>query len=336
MTKKLINDAEAVIDEMLAGIVATHPHHVRLLADSPRSLVAAGAPRPGKVGIVVGGGSGHEPGFLGYVGRGMADAAAVGNPFASPGPDPIIAATRAVHGGAGVVYVIGNYSGDVMNFEMAAELAELDSIRTRTVLVTDDVASAPAAEADRRRGVGGAVFVFKAAGAAADMGRDLDGVVQAAQHANASVRTMGVALEPCSLPATLKPNFTLAAGELELGIGIHGEPGVEKGPMRPADAVADAILDRVLGELDPPAGSEVAVLVNGMGATPLMELYVVARHVLDRLARRNLRVHRCLVGNFLTALEMAGCSISVMKLDAELKSLLDHPAEPVLLRNFQG
>ena len=334
MTKKLINDAGTVIDEMLAGIVAAHPRHVRRLDHSPRTLIAAGAPRPGKVGIVVGGGSGHEPGFLGYVGRGMADGAAVGNPFASPGPDPIVAATKAVHGGAGVLYVIGNYAGDVMNFEMAAELAELESITTRTVVVTDDVASAPISGAARRRGVAGAVFVFKVAGAAADMGRDLKGVAEAAELANANVRTMGVALEPCSLPATLKHNFTLAAGELELGIGIHGEPGVERGPMRPADAVADAILDRVLAELDPPAGSDVAVLVNGMGGTPLMELYIVARHVLDRLSRRNLAIHRCLVGNFLTALEMAGCSISVIKLDDELKPLLDYPAEPVLFRNF--
>ncbi len=334
MTKKLINDAGTVIDEMLAGIVAAHPRHVRLLDHSPRSLISAGAPRPGKVGIVVGGGSGHEPGFLGYVGRGMADGAAVGNPFASPGPDPIVATTKAVHGGAGVLYIIGNYAGDVMNFEMAAELAELESITTRTVVVTDDVASAPISEAGRRRGVAGAVFVFKAAGAAADMGRDLSGVAQVAEMANASVRTMGVALEPCSLPATLKHNFTLSADELELGIGIHGEPGVERGPMRPADAVADAILDRVLAELDPPPGSDVAVLVNGMGGTPLMELYIVARHVLDRLSRRNLAIHRCLVGNFLTALEMAGCSISVIKLNDELKVLLDYPAEPVLFRDF--
>lgn len=334
MTKKLINDAERVIDDMLAGIVAAHPGHVRLLGESKRSLIAAGAPRPGKVGIVVGGGSGHEPGFLGYVGPGMADAAAVGNPFAAPGPEPILAATKAVHGGAGVVYVIGNYAGDVMNFEMAAELAELDGITTRTVVVMDDVASAPLAEASRRRGVGGAIFVFKAAGAAADLGRDLDSVAEAAEMAKANVRTMGVALEPCSLPATRTPNFTLGADEIELGIGIHGEPGVERGPMRPADAVADAILERVLSELDPPAGSEVAVLVNGMGGTPLMELYVVARHVLHRLKGRNLVVHRCLVGNFLTAIEMAGCSISVLKLNGALKRLLDHPAEPVLFRYF--
>lgn len=334
MTKKLINDANRVIDEMLAGIVAAHPSEVRLLAGSPRSLIAAGAPRPGKVGIVVGGGSGHEPGFLGYVGRGMADGAAVGNPFAAPGPEPIVAATKAVNGGAGVLYVIGNYAGDVMNFEMAAELAALEDIVTRTVVVADDIASAPAAEANRRRGVGGAIFVFKAAGAAADLGRDLDAVAAAAELASSRVRTMGVALEPCSLPATLTPNFSLAAEEIELGIGIHGEAGVERGPMRSADAVADAILDRVLGELEPPAESEVAVLVNGMGATPLMELYVVARRVHERLRQRKIVVYRTLVGNFLTALEMAGCSISIMSLNHELKVLLDHPAQPVLLRNF--
>lgn len=334
MTKKLINHAETVIEDMLGGIVAAHPRHVRLLAGSPRSLVATGAPRPGKVAIVVGGGSGHEPGFLGYVGKGLADAAAVGNPFAAPGPEPILEAAKAVHGGAGVLFLYGNYAGDVMNFDMAAELAELEGIEVRTVLVRDDVASAPPAEAERRRGVGGAVFVFKAAGAAADMGRDLAGVVAAAEHANANVRTMGVALAPCSLPATLTPNFTLAADEIELGIGIHGEAGVEKGPMRPAAAIANAILDRVLGELAPPRGSRVAVLVNGMGGTPLMELYVVARRTLERLQGDGLTIHHCMVGNYLTALEMAGCSISVMKLDDELVALLEHPAEPVLLRNF--
>ncbi|MGH7102238.1 MAG: dihydroxyacetone kinase subunit DhaK [Acetobacteraceae bacterium] len=334
MTKKLINNAGNVIDDMLAGIVAAHPGEVRLAPDSPRSLISAAAPRPGKVGIVIGGGSGHEPGFLGYVGEGMADAAAVGNPFAAPGPEPILAATRAVHGGAGVLYVIGNYTGDVMNFEMAAELAGLEGIETRTVVATDDVASAPLASAERRRGVAGAIFVFKAAGAAADLGYDLESVASAALLANARVRTMGVALEPCSLPATLTPNFTLGADEIELGIGIHGEPGVERGPMRPADDVADAMFERVLAELDPAPGSEVAVLVNGMGATPLMELYVVARRVLERLEGRDLIVHRTLVGNFLTALEMAGCSISVLTLNEELKHLLDHPARPVLLGNF--
>ncbi len=334
MTKKLINDAANVIDEMLAGIVAAHPREVRLAPGSPRSLIRAAAPRPDKVGIVIGGGSGHEPGFLGYIGEGMADGAAVGNPFAAPGPEPILAATKAVNGGAGVLYVIGNYAGDVMNFEMAAELAGLEGIETRTVIVTDDVASAPRAEAHRRRGVAGAIYVFKAAGAAADLGHNLESVARAALLANARVRTMGVALAPCSLPATLVPNFTLAAEEIELGIGIHGEPGVERGPMRSADAVADAILERVLAELDPLPGSEVAVLVNGMGATPMMELYVVARRVLDRLERRNLVLHRTLVGNFLTALEMAGCSISVMTLNEELKQLLDHPARPVLLGNF--
>ncbi|HTW29475.1 MAG TPA: dihydroxyacetone kinase subunit DhaK [Acetobacteraceae bacterium] len=332
MTKKLINEPHDVIEDMLAGIVAAHPGHVRLLPDSPRSLVSIAAPRPGKVGIVVGGGSGHEPAFLGYVGRGIADAAAVGNPFASPGPEPIVEATKAVHGGAGVLYLYGNYAGDVMNFDMAAELCAFEDIAVRTVLVTDDVASAPREEADRRRGVAGGFFVFKAAGAAADLGRDLDGVEAAARHANALVRTMGVALEPCSLPATRTPNFNLGPDEIELGIGIHGEPGVEKGPMRAADAVADEILDRVMAELHTPPGSRVAVLVNGMGATPLMELYVIARRVLHRLADRRIGVHRTFVGNFVTALEMAGCSISLLVLDDELTTLLDHPADCVMFR----
>ena len=332
MTKKLMNGAEDMIGQMLAGIVAAHPEHVRLLPENGRSIVAVNGPRAGKVGVVVGGGSGHEPAFLGYVGKGIADGAAVGNPFASPGPAPVVEATKAAHGGRGVIYLYGNYAGDCMNFDMAAELCALDDIEVRTVLVTDDVASAPPAEAHRRRGVAGGFFVFKVAGAAADHGRDLDGVVAVANRANAAVRTMGVALNPCSLPSTLVENFSLGPDEIELGIGIHGEPGVEKGPMRSADAIADRLLDAVLAELETPPGTRVAVLVNGMGGTPLMELYVVANRVLARLRERELAVHRTWVGNYVTAMEMAGCSITVFVLDDELQGLLDHPADCVMFR----
>ena len=332
MTKKLMNGADDIIEQMLAGIVAAHPEHVRLLPENGRSIVAVNGPRAGKVGVIVGGGSGHEPAFLGYVGRGLADGAAVGNPFASPGPAPVVEATKAVNGGRGVVYLYGNYAGDCMNFDMAAELCTLDDIETQTVLVTDDVASAPSAEVHLRRGVAGGFFVFKIAGAAADQGRDLAGVVAVARKANAAVRTMGVAIAPCSLPNTLVENFHLGPDEIELGIGIHGEPGVEKGPMRSADAIADRLLDAVLAELDTPPGTRVAVLVNGMGGTPLMELYVVANRVLGRLRERNLQIHRSWVGNYVTAMEMAGCSITVFVLDDELQALLDHPADCVMFR----
>jgi len=327
-----MNGADEMIGQMLAGIVAAHPGHVRLLPENGRSIVAVNGPRPGKVGVLVGGGSGHEPAFLGYVGRGLADAAAVGNPFASPGPSPVVDATKAVDGGKGVIYLYGNYAGDVMNFDMAAELVALDDIEARTVLVTDDVASAPPDQAHRRRGVAGGFFVFKMAGAAADQGRDLDGVVAAAKKANAAVRTMGVAINPCSLPNTLIENFSLGPNEIELGIGIHGEAGVEKGPMMPADAIADRLLDAVLAELETPPGTKIAVLVNGMGGTPLMELYVVARRVLERLDGLGLVVHRTWVGNYVTAMEMAGCSISVIVLDDDLTGLLDHPADCVMFR----
>ena len=331
MTKKLINSAETVIEEMLAGVLAAHPEHLRQLAHSPRSIVRRDAPRAGKVGVLVGGGSGHEPAFLGYIGRGLADAAAVGNPFASPGPEPVLEATKAIDGGAGVLYLYGNYAGDVMNFDMAAEMVAMDDIEVRTVLITDDIASAPKAEAHRRRGVAGDFFVFKVAGAAAELGRDLDAVEQVARRANANTRTMGVALAPCSLPATLTPNFELGPDEMELGIGIHGEPGVEKGKLRSADEIADAMLERIASEL-PLKSARVALLVNGLGGTALMELYVVANRVIRNLTERGATIHRSFVGNYVTAFEMAGCSVSVMVLDDDLQALLDHPADCAMFR----
>lgn len=327
MTKKLINAPDQVVAEMIEGIVAAHGGHLRQLAHSPRSVVAQGAPRPGKVGILIGGGSGHEPAFVGYVGKGLADAAAIGNVFASPGPDPVLEATKEINGGAGVLYLYGNYAGDVMNFDMAAEMAAMEDIEVRTVLVTDDVASAPSDRREERRGVAGDFFVFKIAGAAADLGADLDAVEAAARKANEATLTMGVALEPCSLPATLRPNFTLGDDEMEIGLGIHGEPGVERGPIRKADDVADALLDRILAELDAGAGDSVAVLVNGLGATSMMELYILYRRVVQRLDGAGIRIHANWVGEYVTSLEMAGASITLMKLDDELTRLLDHPAD---------
>ncbi len=246
-TKKIINDGDRAVDEMLDGVIAAHSGHLRRLDDSPRSIVAVDGPRPGKVGFVIGGGSGHEPTFLGFVGRGLADAAAVGNVFASPPPDPILGCTRAVSGGAGVLYMYGNYAGDVMNFDMAAEMAAMEDIEVRTVLTTDDIASAPRDRRDTRRGVAGNFFVFKAAGAACDRMLDLDAVERVARRANDATFTMGVALAACSLPQTRRPNFSLGADEMEIGMGIHGEPGVARGPLQPADAIVDEMLDRILG-----------------------------------------------------------------------------------------
>ncbi|HUG63544.1 MAG TPA: dihydroxyacetone kinase subunit DhaK [Methylomirabilota bacterium] len=326
-TKKLINDARDVVEEMLAGFVAAHPRHVRILPDSPRSVVAVDGPRPGKVGLVIGGGSGHEPTFIGFVGRGLADACAVGNIFASPPPDPILECTRAVDGGAGVLYMYGNYGGDVMNFDMAAELAAMDDIDVRTVVTTDDIASAPPDQKDKRRGVAGNVFIFKMAAAACDLMWPLDDCARAAVKANARTYTMGVALTPCSMPQTLRPNFEIGPEDMEIGMGIHGEPGIARQPLKPADAVVDEIMDRIFAEMKPEAGAKVAVLVNSLGSTTPMELYVVNRRVHRRLADAGVAVHATWVGPYCTSLEMAGCSVSVVHLDDELTRLLDHPCD---------
>lgn len=331
-TKKLINNPDNIIFEMVEGFLGAHPDLVMRHGQSGRALVAVDGPREGKVGIVIGGGSGHEPAFLGYVGRGLADAVAIGNVFASPSPEPILEATRAADGGAGVVYLYGNYSGDVMNFDMAAEVAAAEGIKVRTVLVTDDVASAPAERAHERRGIAGDFFVFKIAGAAADRMASLEEVVAAAEKANRSTFTMGVALGPCSLPQTLKPNFSIGEDEMEIGMGIHGEPGISRGPLETADSVTDKLLDRIFAELILSAGDEVAVLVNGLGSTSLMELYLLHRRVKERLDERKVQIYRSFLGEYVTSLEMAGASISLLKLDNELKTLLDHPCRTAALQ----
>lgn len=331
-TKKLINDPDAVVDEMIEGMLAAHPRHLRLAPGHRRALMAVDGPRPGKVGVVVGGGSGHEPTFAGLVGRGLADAVAVGNVFASPPPDPILACAKAVDGGAGVLFVYGNYAGDCMNFDMAAEMAEMDGLEVRTVLTTDDVASAPPDRKDERRGVAGNAFVFKVAGAAADRMLALDEVERLARHANARTFTVGVALSPCSLPQTLVPNFEIGDGEMEVGMGIHGEPGVLRTTLRPADDVVDDILERIFAECRATAGDRVAVMVNSLGSTSMMELYILQRQVKRRLDERGIAVHRSWVGPFCTALEMAGASLTLMWLDDELAPLLEHPADAAQFR----
>ena len=332
-TKKLINSGADAVDEMLEGILAAHPEHLYAVEDMPRAIVAKNGPRNGKVGLVIGGGSGHEPTFLGYVGKGLADAAAIGNVFASPPPDPIVACAKAADGGAGVLFMYGNYAGDVMNFDMAAELLGLDDIEVRTVLTTDDVASAPPEQGNKRRGVAGNVFIFKAAGAACDLMYSLEDVERVARHANSRTYTMGVALSPCSLPQTLKPNFLIGEDEMEIGMGIHGEPGVARGPLRSADEVTDQLLDGILGEMGAAeAGDRVAVLVNSLGSTPMMELYIMMRRVKARLEDAGLLIHTSLVGNYCTSLEMAGSSITVMHLDDELQELIDHPCDCAMFR----
>ncbi|TCU31042.1 dihydroxyacetone kinase DhaK subunit [Rhizobium azibense] len=326
-TKKLINSGANVVDEMLQGVLVAHPHHLYAAEDMPRAIIAKNGPRKGKVGLVIGGGSGHEPTFLGFVGKGLADAAAIGNVFASPPPDPIIACAKAVDGGAGVLFMYGNYAGDVMNFDMAAEMLALDDIEVRTVLTTDDVASAPSDQMHKRRGVAGNVFIFKAAGAACDLLYSLDDVERAARRANSRTYTMGVALSPCSLPQTLRPNFMIGEDEMEIGMGIHGEPGVARGPLKTADEVTDELMDSILGEMNASPGDRVAVMVNSLGSTPMMELYIMMRRVKSRLDDAGLVIHTSLVGNYCTSLEMAGASITVMHLDGELQRLIDHPCD---------
>jgi dihydroxyacetone kinase-like protein len=325
--KKLINDPFAVVDEMIDGYVAAHPDLVkRAPGGNGRAVVRADAPIVGKVGVIIGGGSGHEPAFMGYVGIGSADGCPVGNVFASPSPDPILAATKAVSGGAGVIYSYGNYSGDVMNFDMAAELAGAEGIEVRTVLVTDDVASAPKGKEDERRGIAGGFFVFKAIAARATEKASLAEVEASARHANDRTRTMGVALAACTVPAAGRPTFSLEDNEMEIGLGIHGEPGMRRGPLESADKVTDALVDAILADMPLGKGDSVAVLVNGLGATPAMELYIMFRRVAARLGAIGVTIHRSYVGEYVTSLEMAGASVTLLHLDAELTRLVDAPA----------
>ncbi|PSJ62623.1 bifunctional sugar-binding transcriptional regulator/dihydroxyacetone kinase subunit DhaK [Kumtagia ephedrae] len=330
--KKFINDPQDVIEEMLAGAVAAHRKHIAPIGGSHRALVARDGPRPGKVGLVVGGGSGHEPCFLGYVGRGMADAVAVGNVFSSPPPDPILQCARAASRGRGVLFVYGNYAGDVMNFEMAAEMAEEEGIEVRTVLTTDDIASSPVEDRDGRRGVAGNVFVFKIAGAACDLGWSLEACEAVTRRANARTYTVGVALEPGSLPQTRRPSFEIGADEMEIGMGIHGEPGVARERMKTADEITDAMMDRIFAEMTAGRGDRVAVLVNSFTATPLMELYILYRRVEQRLSAKGIDIAANWVGPYCTSLDMTGASITILHLDDELDSLLNHPCETAFLR----
>lgn len=322
--KKLINNPDQVVDHMLAGFLRANQSIIRRSERDPRAVVRRST-EPDKVGIIIGGGSGHKPAFIGYVGEGMADGVAVGNIFASPSPYPILAAMQDVYQGKGILLIYGNYSGDCMNFSMAAELAEMENIEVKQIIVGDDVASAPLDEADRRRGIAGEFFVYKIAGAKAAAGASLEEVYQTTQKANEWVRSMGVALSPCSLPQTGKPSFTLGDDEMEIGLGVHGEPGVRRGALLPAREVTKELVNTILNDFDY-NGSEVAVLVNGLGSTSLMELYIMYDNIADELEARNIKIFRSFVGEYITSLEMGGCSLSILKLDDELKELINKPA----------
>ena len=324
--KKIINDPGDFVDELLEGLLLAHPDQLRAATEDRRALVRADAPVAGHVGIVTGGGSGHLPVFLGYVGTGLCSGVAVGNVFSSPSAEQMYEATKAVDGGAGVLYLYGNYGGDVFNFDLAGDMAEVDGIETRTVLVTDDTLSAPAERAADRRGVAGMVFAFKIAGASAERGDPLDKVAELAQRAVDNTRSVGVGLSPTILPEAGKPTFELADGEMEIGIGIHGEPGTDRIPLETADEIADRLMSAILGDLALQAGDRVAVMVNGLGATPQEELYLLYRRVHQTLAGRGVTVYRPYVGEYATSLEMAGASVTVLRLDDELTELLDAPA----------
>jgi len=311
--------------EAIEGYVTAFPKHVKRVGK--QAIVRSNAPIRGKVGVVIGGGSGHEPLFMGYLGQGFADGCPIGNIFTSPSPEVVLDATRAVSGGAGVVYLYGNYSGDSMNFDIAAERAREEGILVSTVRITDDVASAPKADLLRRRGIAGDFFVFKAAGACADQGAPLQEVVAAAQKANDNTRSIGVALSSCTIPASGKPIFHLGEQEIEIGMGIHGEPGQLRQPLASADTITDILVASVLEDLPFRRGDEVAALVNGLGATPLCELYIVFRRVGQILSESDIHIHRSYVGEYSTSLEMTGCSVTLMRLDDELRQWVDYPAE---------
>ncbi len=330
--KKLINAADDVVTEALEGMALAHGDLIRVNLD-PAYIVRADAPVQGKVGIVSGGGSGHEPMHGGFVGRGMLDAACPGAVFTSPTPDQMQAATEAVDGGAGVLHIVKNYTGDVVNFEMAAELAEAEGSNVRSVVVDDDVAVKDSLYTAGRRGVGGTVLLEKIVGAAAERGDDLDAVVSLAQRVNANVRSMGMALTPCTVPAAGEPTFTLAEDEMEIGIGIHGEPGRERLKLEPADRIVDRLLEPILSEdVFSSSGERTLLFVNGLGGTPLIELYIVFRHAAKVLTDRGFTVERSLVGDWITSLEMAGTSITVLRLDDDMIELWDAPVLTPALR----
>ena len=329
--KKLINDVPDVVDETLDGFARAHADIV-MVSHDPRFVSRAGGPVQGKVGLVSGGGSGHEPLHAGFVGLGMLDAAVPGEVFTSPTPMPIVGATKAADGGAGVLHIVKNYTGDVLNFETAADLAAADGTTVRSVVVNDDVAVQDSLYTAGRRGVAGTVLVEKIAGAAAERGDDLDSVTAIAEKVNGQVRSMGLALAAGTVPHAGEPGFELADDEIEFGVGIHGEPGRERIKLEPADALTDRLMAAILDDLPFASGDRVLLFVNGMGGTPQSELYIVFRRAAEILDERGITLERSLVGSLVTSLEMQGVSITVLKLDDELTALWDAPVNTPALR----
>lgn len=320
-----MNDPNAFVDETLAGLIAANPS-LRITGKSHRVVTRTNAVRQSKVGVVSGGGSGHLPLFTGYVGQGLLDACAIGNVFEGPNVDSCIEAIRAASAGAGVLRLYGNYGGDRMNFDMAGEMLDFEGIETTTVLGTDDIASAPVSETHKRRGVAGIVFAYKAAGARAEEGGKLTEVTEAARVAVERTRTIGVALSPCQVPGAAKPTFAIADDEIELGMGIHGEPGIWRDTLKPSDAIVDEMVERLLEDTPAGAGNKVAALVNSLGATPFEELYIMYRRLMQQLDKTGIEIVMPLVGHYATSMEMAGASISLSFVDDELQRLYAAPA----------
>jgi dihydroxyacetone kinase-like protein len=324
--KKLINNPDFVVEDMLQGMVAAHPEYLKKI-EVGNILIRKNSPIKGKVALVSGGGSGHEPAHAGYVGKGMLDAAVLGAVFTSPTPDMVYEAAKAVDSGEGVLLIIKNYTGDIMNFDMAKELAEMEGLKVECVVVNDDVAVENSTYTAGRRGIAGTVFVHKIAGAKAEQGASLEEVKAVAEKVVSNVRSMGMALSSCIVPAAGKPNFTLGENEVEIGMGIHGEPGTHREELKTAEEVAEHLVTKILEDIHIEKNLEVAVMVNGLSGTPFMELYIINKKVSELLGEKEIKVHKTFVGEFMTSLEMSGFSVTLLKLDDELKELLDAPAD---------
>jgi dihydroxyacetone kinase len=321
--KKVINQIESVIPEMVEGIISAYGDFYQK-TETTNGIVLK--EKKDKVGVLIGGGSGHEPLFFGFVGEGLADGAAIGNVFAAPTPDTILEVTRSIDSGKGVLYLYGNYAGDVLNFDMAAEIADMEGIKTKTVRISDDVASAPKDRKDERRGIAGDVLVFKVAGAAADAGLDLEEVARVTTKANDNTGSIGLALSPATIPGETKSTFTLGGDEIEFGMGLHGEPGIKKSKMLTADELTTEMMDLLVTDMDLTTNDEVVVLVNGLGSTTLLELFIVNNKVAKLLYEKEIRVVDMDVNSYCTTQEMGGFSITIMKLDDELKKYYQAPA----------
>jgi len=324
--KKIINKPSDFVEESIEGLVKSHPEIYSFAPDNKR-VIARAEKASNKVGIISGGGSGHLPVFTGYVGKGLLDSCAVGSVFASPSVDQVASAIRNANNGNGVLCIIGNYGGDVMNFEMACEIVSSEGIKTKTVIVADDIASASNEEKSKRRGIAGMIFVFKVAGSIAEAGASLEKTFNTASSANNNIRTLGVALSPCILPEAGKPTFEIKDDEIEIGMGIHGEPGIKREKLRSADQLSDDLCKRILEDYKLNAEDQVSIMINSLGATPLEELYIISKRVHENFSKLKIKITKSYVGRYATSMEMAGMSITVFKLNDELKKYLSSPSE---------